>query len=220
MKFITLICGYGVPEDILTDRSYHAYLTTCMNWLFDRCAKTSGAVVLNGGPTDIFKPYQRTEAGEMAKWIRRKQAEIERTRGEKLPWKIVAKPKSLSSVENILNFKPLTDETSNVIVFCERTRTARIRRLVKLIFGSRRVTIVPIDFDGSPRRYQPIRTKQSERDFIRMETAAVHNRHALKLIRSFMKKKLTLMREHDPVTAHRLLPKIIEDLHEEFKNSD
>lgn len=212
--FSALICGYGVPKNILEDKNYHAYLIACFNCLFDHHQNDRGVIVLNGGPTDCYKPYRRTEAGEIAKWLQKKKIAVEKLTGKKLPWKIISKPKSLSSVENLLNFKPLAQGTK--IIFCEQIRSPRIKKLANKIFG-RQTKIIPIDFDASARRYSPLRTKQSEQDFLRMELRAVNDPNALKTIRNFMKKKLTIMRRYSAKEAHRRLPEILEQLHQELK---
>lgn len=213
-KFSALICGYGVPKNIFDDKNYHAYLTACFNNLFDLRRGDRGIIVVNGGPTDCYKPYRRTEAGEMTKWLQKKKTEVEKMTGKKLPWKIISKPKSLSSVENLLNFRPLAKGTK--IILCEHVRAPRIRKLAGKIF-SRGVKIVPIDFDASARRYTPIRTRASEQDFLRMELAAISDPKALLKIRAFMKKKLAIMRKYSAEEAHRRLPEILERLHRGFK---
>jgi hypothetical protein len=74
-----------------------------------------------------------------------------------------------------------------------------------------------VDFDASARRYTPIRTKELEQNFLRMELAAIDNPIALKKIRAFMKEKLAIMRKYPAEQAHRRLPEILEKLHQEFK---
>lgn len=214
--FSALICGYGVPKNIFTDKNYHAYLTTCFNKLFDLYQNYSGTIVVNGGLTDCYKPYKRTEAGEMAKWLRYKKLEVEKLTNQSLAWQIISRPKALSSVEDLLSFKPLAKDKK--IIFCEKIRLPRIKKLAKKIFG-KTVKIIPIDFDGSSRRYTPVRTKQSEQDFLCLELAAINNPKALLKLRNFMKKKLKIMRQYSAEEAHRRLPKILEQLHQEFKQN-
>ena len=85
--FIALICGYGIPKDIMTDRSYHAYLVAVTNWLYDRYRDTPGKIIMNGSPTDIIKPYRRTEANEIAKWMHDRLLQIKKASGSKPNWK-------------------------------------------------------------------------------------------------------------------------------------
>jgi hypothetical protein len=212
--FSALICGYGVPKNILEDKNYHAYLTVCFNHLFDKLSDRPGIIVVNGGPTDCYKPYRRTEAGEMTKWLKQKIAEVEKLTKQKIPWQIINKPKSLSSVENLLNCRLFAKEQK--IIFCEHARAPRIKKLAAKIFG-RDFKIIPVDFDASARRYTPIRTKELEQNFLRMELAAIDNPIALKKIRAFMKEKLAIMRKYPAEQAHRRLPEILEKLHQEFK---
>jgi hypothetical protein len=207
-KFTALICGYGVPKDIFTDLHYNAYLRQVVNELFDRY-KTSGTIVLNGGRTDLFKPYRRTEAGEMARWF---------TRNAPRPWKIVAKPKSLTTVENLLNVSAEARTKNEMLSFCEYTRAPRIRRLIREIPKLRRAKVIAIDFDGSPRRYEPMRTRQSEKEFLQLELAALRDQKSLAHLRQFAKKKLAIMRQYSPEEAHRRLPQILEQLHAEYRS--
>jgi len=129
--FSALICGYGVPKNIFEDKGYHAYLTACFNHLFKNLRDKPGKIIVNGGPTDCYKPYRRTEAGEMAKWLKKKKTEVEKLTSQKIPWQIISRPKSLSSAEDLLNFKPLA--SGQKIIFCEHTRAPRIKKLAAKI---------------------------------------------------------------------------------------
>lgn len=208
--FSALVCGYGVPEDILTDRSYHAYLVGVTNWLFDRYRDASGRIVLVGGPTDIVVPSDRTESGEMARWFKKRLTDLESWTGYSLRWKIIVRPRALSSVENLLAFKPFVkDET---VVFCETTRATRVRKLTRAVLGTRNVRVVPIDFDGSPRRYQPIRNGEQEAAFLKMELHAARDPGARRKLRAMMREKLARMRKLGPKKGHEQLPQILTEL--------
>ena len=212
-----LICGYGVPKQIFDDLPYHSYLTQCANWLYDHHHNDDVVLIMNGGATDCHKPYKRTEAGEIKKWLNHKLQEINKHLDKKLSWKVVAKPKSLSSVENLLNLKSSIGQTE-VLIFCEKTRAPRIKKLSQKIFGKKKIKIIPIDFDGSARRYVTEQTKQSEKDFLHMEARAATDATELKRLRAFMKKKLSIMREYSAKKAHERLPQILEKLHQEQKD--
>lgn len=220
--FSALICGYGVPKNIFDDKNYHAYLTACFNQLFDNFCNQPGIIVVNGGPTDCYRPYRRTEAGEIAKWLIKKKTETEKMIGKKLAWQIISQPKSLSSVENLLNFLPFTKEAEQILIFCEKIRWSRIKKLMAVLCRSKqnrcqnKIKIIPIDFDGSARRYTPLRTTQSEKKFLKMELAAIEDLVAREKLRKFMKEKLKIMRKYSAEEAHRRLPKILEKLHQKF----
>ncbi len=211
--FVALICGYGVPKDIFSDPNYQAYLHPVVNYLFSRYCDATGTIVMNGGATDIFKPYKRTEAGEMKKWLKEKIDEIGRS-AQKVNWRILARPKALTTVENLLGFT--RRGSKNILIFCEATRAPRIRRLVREIPSLHRAKIIAIDFDTSPRRYDLKTIKKSERDFLRLELAAITDPHKLKRLRKFAQKKLRLMRQYSPEEAHRRLPEILEQLDKTF----
>ena len=53
------INGYGVPEDILVDRSYHSYLTQVLSYLWERYRGQRLTIVPLGGRTDLRRPYRR-----------------------------------------------------------------------------------------------------------------------------------------------------------------
>ncbi|KKT69973.1 MAG: hypothetical protein UW63_C0040G0009 [Candidatus Uhrbacteria bacterium GW2011_GWF2_44_350] len=133
--FSALVCGYGVPKNILNDKNYHTYLTQIFNFLFDRFANTSGTVVLSGGATDCFPPFKRTEAREMKKWFDQKIRIVQKETGQKIPWAFILDNKALSTVENILYFKPLAK--NKIFIFAEKTRAERIKKISKKIFKNK-----------------------------------------------------------------------------------
>ncbi|OGL66989.1 hypothetical protein A2856_00655 [Candidatus Uhrbacteria bacterium RIFCSPHIGHO2_01_FULL_63_20] len=212
--FSALICGYGIPKYIFKDPSYHAYLVACTNWLFENLRDASGSIVLVGGATDMRRPYKRTEADEMAGWLKKRRDDVEGWTGESLPWKIVSRPGALSTVENLLKFRRITDpSTDQLVIFCERTRLNRIRELTFAVFPkAREVVIVPVDFDGSPRRYQPIRNAEQEQQFLAMEKRAASDDRAMRKLRAMMMEKLARMRKLGPKKGHEQLPRILTEL--------
>jgi hypothetical protein len=222
-RFAALICGYGVPEDMATDPNYQAYLHPVVNFLFERYRDAEGKIIVNGGATDLFRPYRRTEAGEMKKWL---SAQIDKMRRPEvfINWGIVEKPRSLTTVENLLNFDEAIRAgsrdpayTADLLIFCEATRAARIRRLVRGIPKLHHARVIPIDFDTSPRRYDLAAIKKNERDFLRLELAAIHDPTRLKSLRKMAQEKLRLMRRYTPEEAHRRLPEILNRLNQKYK---
>ncbi len=225
-SFTALICGYGVPKDMATDPNYQAYMHPVVNYLFSHFCDANGTIVVNGGATDIFKPYKRTEAGEMKKWLTEKIDEIGRS-AQKINWRILARPKALTTVETLLKFADIlrsstrsarSDSKNDVIlIFCEATRANRVRHLAREIPTLQRAKIIPIDFDMSVRRYDLEAIKRSERDFLRLELAAIDDPAGRKSLRNFAKEKLRIMRTYSPLEAHRQLPEILEKLHVKFR---
>jgi hypothetical protein len=206
-RFAALVCGYGVPKNIFADPNYQAYLHLAVNWLFARYDGAPGTIVPDGGPTDLFPPRKRTEGREMARWLRANEA-VQKNR-----WRVRPRSKSLTTVENLMNFASVAAKTDgDVVVFCEATRAARARRFARAIPALRRARIVGIDFDVSPRRYATRRTRRREREVGRIEFQAITSPTALAFVRSAAKEKLRLLRQYPPEEAHRHLPEIMERL--------
>jgi len=71
MKQVFIVMGYGVPQDIMADGNYAVYLRNVFNHIYDEASrrKVEPIIIFSGGKTDLFKPYKRTEAGEMIKFF-------------------------------------------------------------------------------------------------------------------------------------------------------
>jgi len=191
--FSALVCGYGIPKDIMTDKNYFSFLTQIFNFLFDRFADTAGTIVLSGGPTDCFPPFKRTEAREMKRWFAEKIKIIEKETNQKIPWKFILDNKALSTLENLVNFKPFAK--GEAIIFAEKTRTDRIKKLAKIIFKNQ-VKCIFFDFDGSFARYHKEAIQIREKNALAVHLAAVKDREKIKNIRQAVQKRLSLMRKH------------------------
>ncbi len=163
MNNIFLILGYGVPKNILKDENYNFYLKTAFNKIYDIVAKNKidkPIIIACGGPTDILKPYKRTEAEKMIKLfdaIIKKRPSLKPITKN---WLFIPEKKSLSTLENLLNSKKIIQKRkikkAGLFVFCEQTREKRIKILVKKIFDKNYISLVmPIDFDMSVNRYLP-----------------------------------------------------------------
>lgn len=215
--FVTLICGYGVPENMDADPNYQAYLHPVINYLFDRYRDARGVIVASGGPTDLAKPYRRTEASEIKRWIASHLKSMPKTTRPSA-WRVAAETRSLTTVENLLNFVPYLGDAADVVVFCEHTRAARVRTLARAIPALRAARVVGIDFDASPRRYSPAAAAEAERASLRVERAAVSDPRMRARVRAFAQEKLRRMHQYDPTEAHRHLPDILRELREQFWN--
>lgn len=158
MNRVFLILGYGIPKNIHRDDNYRRYLSLVFNTIFEASRKdTAGPaqIIFCGGPTDMYKPYRRTEAAEMEKFFRASLRKLQTQ--ERRNFTLHQEKKSLSTLENLVFTKSLLSrkriKTRQVTVFCEYTRHRRISVLGKNIFGSTTVRVVPIDFDTSTNRY-------------------------------------------------------------------
>lgn len=158
---IFLVFGYGVPKDILKDENYNFYQKMVFNKIYDISVKRKSKkslIIFCGGKTDMFKPYQRTEADEMirffAELIKKRPMASRLTKS----WILIPEKTSLSTLENLMNSKNIIKKraikNARLTIFCEQTRKRRISVLAKRIFGaSYSFQVVPIDFDVSANRY-------------------------------------------------------------------
>jgi hypothetical protein len=154
MQPIFLICGYGVPEDIATDRNYQTYLTVVFNMMYAMARGADATIIPCGGPTSPRAPYTETEAKMIGGFLERLLSRKE-TAEECKAWKIVLEDRSLSTLENLVYARDIIRDRGilgTVTVFCEVTREERVRAVAEKVFA-REVTVVPVDFDLSPNRY-------------------------------------------------------------------
>lgn len=150
-----LICGYGVPPDIHTDRNYIGYLDLVFNHIWERSKNEEAVVVLSGGPTDCEPPYARTEAREMASYLR-KLIDRDVVGDATKKWKLALEDQSLSTLENMVFAKRLVDEhklDGPITIFGAWMGRERRQIVADKVFGSGRCKMMPIDFDISQNRY-------------------------------------------------------------------
>lgn len=158
MRYIFIVFGYGVSENILEDKNYNNYLTQVFNKVFDTCVENNTknpVIILTGGPTDCYPPYRRTEAGEMNKFFL-KMKKRKDLKAVVKDWKFVLEKRSLSMLDNLLYSQEWLDKSNNekvkIYIFTEKTRLQRTKRLSKKIFFDNFV-VIPIDFDNGLHRY-------------------------------------------------------------------
>lgn len=163
MNNIFLIFGYGVPKDILKDENYNFYLKIVFNKIYDIVTKNNidnPIIITCGGKTDMFKPYHRTEADEMIRFLESFIQERQFLQPITKNWSFIPESKSLSTLENLLNSLSIVQNKeirkANFYIFCEQTRQKRIKVLAKKVFDKdASFLIIPIDFDVSANRYLP-----------------------------------------------------------------
>jgi hypothetical protein len=149
-----LIFGYGVPDNIGRDLNYQVYLRVAFNTIYQATTakNITPYILVCGGPTDLVRPYRRTEAGEMVQVFRKmfRKVPTARRRG----WKISLEPHSISTLENFQNTLSAAKRTKTVTIFCEATRAPRIRRLARRIYDSKITSqVIGVDFDASANRF-------------------------------------------------------------------
>lgn len=188
-KIVAVINGYGVPKDIFSDLSYHAYLVQILNYLFDRYRTNAVTIVPCGGPTDFFPPYRRTEGGEMAKWF---NASI-RKLGLARHWKVKPETSGLTAVDNLLACRKFA-KAGRILYFCEKTREVKMRRGAREVFG-KRATVIGIEFDGSPPRYQVPGRRETEREDLKYGLLALKNPEWRKFLHRAAEEKIKVLRK-------------------------
>lgn len=203
MRPCFIVCGYGIPADILNDQNYDIYLRTVFNTVFDSCSKTGSwnpLIVFSGGKSDMRKPYRRTEAQEMIKLFRTLM-QRPAVKAKVRSWTLIAEMKSLSTLDNFLYVKELlkrrSTELSQLSVFCEKTRTARVKAIARKIFN--KVVVLLIDFDQSANRYlDPALLQRISREGAKFDLWALKSEANLKKHRDIFKEKFVYLRKAGP----------------------
>ncbi len=211
MKHVFFIFGYGVPKDIHVDENYKRYLAECFNNIFDTARGEHARIVFCGGPTDCFPPYRRTEAGEMKKLFL-SLAKRTFVKKETKLWSCGLLRKDLSTADNLLYSYAYQKENKLMhipsTIFCEHTRTNRVRKMRLLVWKKQAPQVVGIDFDQSPNRYlDPEFLKQKEAKALKDESKVLLSQEALDAHRNVCKEKLAFFRERDMVNH----PEVIEE---------
>ncbi|MEK7451782.1 MAG: ElyC/SanA/YdcF family protein [Patescibacteria group bacterium] len=193
-----LILGYGIPKKIETNDNYHRYLGIVFNTIFAQLqvSQDASTIIFCGGSTDIYPPYKRNEALEIARLFMQ-FADRPICHGVTKKWKYLFEKKSLSTLENLVYTKELLEtkkiDFSHLTIFCEATRHKRVKRLVKKIFGKANVTA--IDFDLTENRYLDHESiEKREIASIKFDDAVLRDPHAMKEYRKAYQQKFALLR--------------------------
>jgi hypothetical protein len=183
------INGYGVPRDILSDMSYHAYLVQVFNHLWRSYGDARLTLIPAGGKTDLFPPYKRTEAGEMVRWLKPRIKKL------KLKWDIKTCG-ALTALENMLAVKRLVGNASG-IYFCELSRRAKTQRLAREVFGDK-LRVSGIEFDGSAPGYDLKTRRAMERLDVRYGLLALKDPAWRKKLEQAARLKIETLRKTNP----------------------
>lgn len=215
-KQTIIINGYGVPKDIMTDLSYHAYLIQIFNFLWENFRSSDLLIIPCGGLTDMFPPYKRTEAGEITKWLKYK---INKLRLSK-KWRLQPIATELTALENMLACKKRI-KNAPLLYFCEKTRERKMRILAKKIFGNK-TKIIGVEFDGSAPRYQtPGRKTLEERD-LKYSLLGLANPIWRKMLQQAAIDKINILRKTPEkiraVEIDKITRRIRDDYYKIFKN--
>lgn len=203
MKKIFIIPGYGIPKDILKDDQYKRYLGLVFNHIYQICLKQNEKaplIIFCGGPTDIFKPYQRTEAAEMKKLflsLARRDFVKKYTRY----WRYQLEKNSLSTLENIIGAYRIIKRIKSakrIFVFVEQTRVLKIKTLAKKIIKNK-IQIIPLDFDLSVNRYRdPQFIQRKELADLKISLKVLSDKKFYKQHRKFLIDKINYFRQAGP----------------------
>lgn len=204
MQNFFLINGYGVPKDIFNDDAYRGYLNPIFNTIYDEAVLggVQPVIVFSGGKTDMFKPYRRTEAGEMAKYFKFLAARSSVSKVTRA-WKYELESKALSSLENILFARDLLAKKhpqirSGTIIF-EQSRAKRIHAIAERVFLKlSKLTFLPIDFDMSVTRYDLKSIEDKELYALEMDLWSMENSKNLKVHHEIFANKIKVLRQAGP----------------------
>ena len=206
MRNVFLILGYGIPKNILKDENYNFYLKTVFNKIYDLVTKNkakSPVIICSGGRTDMFKPYKRSEAGEMVKLLEKLSKRLSLKEITK-DWSFVLGKNPLSTLENLLNCQKIIQKRkirkSNLYIFCEQTREKRIKILAKKILNkNHNFKVIPIDFDISSNRYISLEfLAKKEKAELNHSLWALQNPENLKKHHKLFKERITFLRKAGP----------------------
>ena len=206
MKTVFLIPGYGLPKNIKPDENYNIYLKSVFNTIWDLTVKNKivkPLIILSGGKTDCFKPYQRTEAEEMAKIFK---PLIQRTRikSQTRGWQVALEKKSLSTLENLLFCRDILRKkkinSGQLYVFCEMTRQERMKILARKVLGKKfKIKVWAVDFDHSQNRYlDPKFISKKEKAGTKFALGALKSPAKFQEHHRVFVKKFKFLRQHDP----------------------
>lgn len=199
---IFLIPGYGVPKDILKDENYSFYLKMVFNSVYDSAIKTNtpkNYVIFSGGKTDCFKPYKRTEAEEMQRYMKTYLTTKPYLNSFIKTLQFIIEKNALSSLENFLNTRTILEKKKiegSIYVFCEKTRIRRMGALAKKVFLGTKVELVPIDFDSSANRYLALEfIEEREKKILKLDLWALKHESNTKRHHTLFKKKIDYLRK-------------------------
>lgn len=209
------IFGYGVPKNIMKDENYNRYLSFCFNKIYDLAGGDKTVIIFSGGQTDCYRPYKRTEAGEMKKLftslMKRKFVKSE-TRN----WKLETEKHSISGLENIFYLSGYLKKNkisrAEVYVFCEATREKRVKTLLRLGNKKNRhlklieFIVIPVDFDLSPNRYLDKNfLEKKEKKALQAELKAIKSWKNFDEYRKWHEKKLEFFRKNNYIHNSRVV---------------
>jgi hypothetical protein len=188
---IFVVPGYGLPKDVSIDPKYNEYL----NVVFERISKFSSlspktkiTIIFTGGNTDLDKPFNRTESGEMIKLFKK-------IGGHQIKnWNIKKEQKSLSTLENLVYVNKMLESekiSGNITIFCERSRSTRIEKVAREIFKN--FTITPVDLLSEEQKGSAL-IKKKEKVALDYSLRALKDKESFKKYRKVFEDKIKILR--------------------------
>jgi hypothetical protein len=203
MKNIFIISGYGIPKDILKDEPYRKYLGFTFNKIYQICLDKKDKepiIIFTGGPSDVFKPYKRTEAQEMKKLFLN-YAKRDFVRKHTKTWKYKTENKSLCTIENIIYSDSLVKNIRGkkfFYLFCEYTRRNKVKTFAKKII-KKNFKVIDLDFDLSANRYlEPEFLHKKESFSVKYELKTLTDQKFKKQFHKTLEDRLDFFRKQGP----------------------
>jgi hypothetical protein len=194
---ISLVCGYGIPQDIHQDQNYLTYLRIVFNTIYAQAANEEAVIIPCGGPTSCVPPYEGTEAHAIGDYLRSLMQREEVVTATK-DWRILEEDRSLSTLENLVFAQQLIQShklQGQVAIFCEATRQERVHVVASKIFDSS-VVVEAIDFDHSKNRYlNPDMLHKKEAAETEQSFWVLEDPERLKAHHAFFEQKLAFLRQ-------------------------
>jgi hypothetical protein len=214
MARVSIILGYGIPEDIFKDRNYEFYLKKCFNDIVTkkRDQKSQRIVIFSGGMTDCFPPYSRSEAREMLRYFEFLIAES----SSKDHWKLITEDTSLSTLQNLVNVRRIIQENNitsdHITIFCEITRQKRVQKLAETIFSNSNVRVSPMNFYKSSHTDDSFHSVENkERCILEQDIKSLSNKNYFEQHIKFYKTKFDILRNTSPSEREDKLKQLWEE---------
>lgn len=206
---VYLIFGYGIPRNILRDAAYRAYLGGVFSFI-SRDVRRRGVrqpvVIASGGRTDCFAPYRRYEGVELLRGFRALA-----TRPSVAPatksWRLFTERTALSTLENITGCRDVLRrrriKPGSITMFCEPTRSRRVRATGRKVFGRIPLRVVAIPF---PLATEPSQNRAAiaakERRAIAYDRWALRSAANFRRYHALYRRKMEFMRQLGPKHGH------------------
>ncbi len=209
MPSVYLIFGYGIPRDIVRDPAYRQYLGGVFAGILRdvlRRRVRQPVVIASGGRTDCFVPYRRYEGAELLRGFRalaQRPSVAPVTRS----WRMLTERTALSTLENITGSRDVLRRhrirPTAITMFCEPTRSRRVRTIGRKVFPRVRLRVMAIPF---PVPTEPVSNRHAvaakERRAIAYDRWALRSPANFRRYHALYQRKMRFMRQLGPKDGH------------------